>query len=161
VALAVLSATLCQEAVPTDDAGRCALPAVGPALGLTSLEEPWLARPLPWVRSVRLWWDLAAVHFLVELALLWWLGGRKTAFAIGVAVVLIGVGASVYLLHTDRALKHAEQHYALADWYGVLAVVAGVPGALVGCALALMAVLALPVLALRKLWQRRAKVSAA
>jgi outer membrane protein assembly factor BamB/tRNA A-37 threonylcarbamoyl transferase component Bud32 len=157
VAFTVNTTTVCRDALPTDDVGHCTLPEVGPVAGLTPIESPWQTRPLPWVRSSRLWWDLFAGLFLLELALLWWLGWRKTAAVLGTLVLLIGVAVSAYMLHADAALKDPEQHYALTDWYGALSSAAAVAGGVLGFYALLVAVVVVPILLLRRLWRRRAK----
>src|SRR5262249_21259491 len=157
VAFTVNTSTVCRDALPTDDAGRCTLPEVGPVAGLTPIESPWQTRPLPWARASRLGRDLFAGPILLELALLWWLRWRKTAAALGTLVLLIGVGVSAYMLHADAALKHPEQHYALTDWYGALSGAAAVAGGVLGFYGLLGAALVAPFCALRRLRLRRAK----
>jgi hypothetical protein len=137
-AFTVSSTTVVREALPTDADGRCVLPAVGAVEGLAPVESAWQARPLPWARQARLGWDAFALLFLAELALLWWLRWRKTALGLAAAALLIGLGTSAVLLSRDAGLKHPEQHYVWADWYGAVSSTAAVLGGLLGFYLALV-----------------------
>jgi hypothetical protein len=134
-----LTATVCREALPVDEAGRYAVPDAEPVPGLTPIESPWESRPLPWLRESPGWWDLFAVLFLLELAFLWWLRWRATALVLGAVVLGVGVAISAFMLSRDVPFKHAEQHYALTDWYGVLSVIAAVAGGLLAVWLVLSA----------------------
>jgi outer membrane protein assembly factor BamB/tRNA A-37 threonylcarbamoyl transferase component Bud32 len=136
VAFTVNSATVCREALPTDDAGRFVIPEAGPVPGLTPLEEPWLARPLPWAGLPRPWWvdRLLVPLFMLELALLWWLRRRRWALVVGTLALLGGVSVSAYWLWQDAALKDPVQYYTLAGWQGMVFNVAGAAGVLVGLA---------------------------
>jgi hypothetical protein len=161
VAFTVNSTTVVREALPTGDAGRCTVPDMGPVAGLKPIESAWLTRPLPWVRSSRLWWDLFAVLFLLGLALVWWLRWRKTSVGIGLVGLLIGAGVSAYMLRSDAALKHPEQHYAWTDWYGVLSIVAALFGGIVAFYAGFFTVVAGPIYAFRRFWSRRKKAQPA
>jgi outer membrane protein assembly factor BamB len=121
VAYSLNTTTVVREALPTDDAGRCVLPETSPVAGLVPIEGAWQTRSLPWLRQEPLWSNVLAFLFLAELALLWWLLGRKAPLVIGGIALLIGVAISAWMLYRDAAFKEADQHYALTDWYGVLA----------------------------------------
>jgi outer membrane protein assembly factor BamB len=141
VAFAANTTTVVREALPTDEAGRCVVPEAGPVEGLTPVESPWLARPLPWARKDRFWWDAFALLFAAQLAFLWRRFGWKAGL-LGLLALLIGVGVSVAELRVDAAYKHPEQHYALTDWYGMLSNTAAVFGGLLGVSLVLLGAIA-------------------
>jgi hypothetical protein len=154
-AFAVNTATVCREALPTDDAGRCTIPDVGPAADMKPIPNPWLARPLPWVERGWLRDDTLAVLFVLELLLVWWAGWRKSALVLGGLVLLLGAGISVLMIVADVPKMDEEQHYALTDWYGVLSETASVAGMFLAICLALGLIWSRLVCGKAKLWRRK------
>jgi hypothetical protein len=111
-------------------------------LSIIPLEDPWLARPLPWASWPRPWWvdRLLVPLFVLELVLLWWMRRGRLSVVLGALVLLVGVGMSAYQLWIDAELNDPEQYYALADWQGVLFLVAGAAGCTIGFTFLLAAI---------------------